>query len=184
MRIRNNQGSIIFPMIVALTLAIFSISYYYYNALMIRKIEDQKLLMVFNLKAYVASSKALIVSPHAFFQSAKLTANGDFLKCLNDPEFNCPQTTEADFYLNNEDGTLFMDMTTGVGFTPTMDSCINYPSLACPFRYELKWFAECVVGSGCYSPDLFIRGELKVAKLGGIRNLINPENFKILIKIR
>ncbi|MEN0057403.1 MAG: hypothetical protein AAGB31_01105 [Bdellovibrio sp.] len=184
MTIRNSRGSLIFPMVIALMIMIFSIFYFYHNAFMVRKVEDQRLLSVGGLKALVVSTKALLNSPHAFMTSAQLTSNGSFWNCLNNPNFNCNVSTEQDFNLLNEDGTLYVDMTAGRGYTPTFESCDSYPSLACPFRYELKWFRECVGPGACYSPDLFIRGQLVIANIGGLKNLINPESYDFLVKVR
>lgn len=181
----NERGSLIFPMVIAIGISAFSISYYYYNSFMIRKMEDQKLVHVSQLSAYEQSVKALLNSQRALMLSAQLAANGDFFSCLNDPEYDCVVPSEQDFTLLNETGAMFIDPSNATnGLDSAMQNCTTYPSITCPFRYELKWSRECIGLGPCRTPDLFIRGQLVVASLPSIKFTINPVNFAFQVKVR
>jgi len=184
-QIRGSRGSLIFPMVIAIGITAFSISYYYYNAFLFRKLEDQKLVHVSQLTAYVHSIKALLNSQSAFIQSAQLAANGDFFRCLNDPEFDCAVATEQNFTLINETGVVFNDTTLATaGIDSATAACNSFPSITCPFRYELKWSRECVGLGPCYSPDLYIRGQLLLGNLPSIKFNLNAVNFAFQVKVR
>ena len=160
-------------MVIAIGITAFSISYYYYNAFLFRKLEDQKIVHVSQLSAFENSVKAL------------LAANGDFYRCLNDPEFDCAVAAEQDFTLLNETGAAFIDPTKATsGIDSATQACNNFPSLTCPFRYELKWSRECVGLGPCRSPDLYIRGQLKIADLPSMKFNLNVANFSFQVKIR
>ena len=172
-------------MMVALGVAAMSVWYYYHNAFMMRKMEDQKLVHVSNLTAYMQSVKALLKSQGGVMLSAQLPANDPFLQCLNDPEYDCQMATEQNFILMNEDGTVFNDPTKATaGIDSLTLACDSFPSVNCPFRYQLKWSRECVGMGPCRSPDLFIRGELVVGGVPGIKYNINPVNYSFQVKIR
>ncbi len=172
-------------MVIAIGITAFSISYYYYNAFLFRKLEDQKIVHVSQLSAFENSVKALLNSQRAFMTSAQLAANGDFYRCLNDPEFDCAVAAEQDFTLLNETGAAFIDPTKATsGIDSATQACNNFPSLTCPFRYELKWSRECVGLGPCRSPDLYIRGQLKIADLPSMKFNLNVANFSFQVKIR
>ncbi len=162
-----------------------SIFYFYFNAFQIRKLEDQKLVHVSNLTAYEYSLRALLNNQSSLMASAQLTNNSLFLRCLNDPEYDCNVTTPQHFVLLSGDGTVFNDSSDpSRGIDSGMQTCTSFPSLTCPFRYELKWSRECVGLGPCYSPDLIIRGELLVASLPSIKFNINPANYTFEVKVR
>lgn len=162
-----------------------SVCYYYYNAFLLRKLEDQKLMHVSNLTAYVHSVKSLLNSQRAVMGSVQLPGNGDLYKCLNDPEFDCAVAAEQDFILLNDDGTVFNDPTSATaGIDSTAAACNSYPSIRCPFRYELKWSRECMGLGPCRSPDLYIRGQLQVGVFSSLKFNINPVNFNLQVKLR
>jgi hypothetical protein len=170
---------------MSLTIAAMSVCYYYYNSFLLRKLEDQKLMYVSNLTAYTHSIKSLLNSQKSVMTSAQLPANGDFFKCLNDPEFDCTVATEQNFVLMNEDGSVFNDTSSATaGIDGTGVACNSYPSLQCPFRYELKWSRECVSVGPCRTPDLYIRGQLFVGDFSSMKFNINPVNFTVQMKLR
>jgi hypothetical protein len=185
-RLLNHRGSILFPMVVAISIAAMSIFYYYSNAYLMRKLEDQKLSNVSNLSAYVQSVRALLNSQSALMKSVQLAGNGSLASCLNDPEFDCiGVATEQNFVLASEDGSIFNDPTSASnGVDPGGLACNSFPSITCPFRYELKWSRECVGLGPCRSPDLFIRGQLVIANLSSLKFNINPSNYAFQVKLR
>ncbi|MGZ5278795.1 MAG: hypothetical protein ACXWC9_02560 [Pseudobdellovibrionaceae bacterium] len=183
--IQGSRGNLIFPMVMAIGITAFSVSYYYYNAFLFRKLEDQKLVHVSQLTAYEYSIKALLNSQAAFIQSAQLPANGDFWSCLNDPEFDCAVATEQNFALLNETGAPFNDTTLATaGIDSAALPCNTFPSITCPFRYELKWSRECIGLGPCQTPDLFIRGQLILGDLPSVKFNINAVNFTFQTKVR
>lgn len=173
-------------MVVSLSIAAMSISYYYYNAFLMRKLEDQKLVHVSNLSAYAQSIRALLNSQAAMMKSVALPGNGDLARCLNDPEFDCIGVdTERNFILMSDDGTVFNDPTpANNGVDSGGLACDTFPSVNCPFRYELKWSRECVGLGPCRSPDIFIRGQLVLANLSSFKFNINPVNYTLQVKLR
>lgn len=170
---------------VALSSGVLYMCYFFYNSFSLQKIEDQKLVHVSNLTAYTHSIKSLLVSQVAMMSSAQLPANGNFYQCLNNPEFDCNVTAEQAFTLMNEDGSIFNDPTSASnGITSNLQTCTNFPSVNCPFRYELKWSRECIDPGPCRTPDLFVRGQLVVGNLAGIKFNINPVNYTLQVKVR
>jgi hypothetical protein len=153
---------------------------------MLQKVEYQKLVHVSNLTAYTQSVKSLLISQRSLMSSLQLPANGNLYQCLNDPEYDCNVAAEQNFTLMNDDGTVFNDPTSASnGITSTLQKCTDFPSVNCPFRYELKWSRGCVTPSGpCRTPDLYVRGQLVVGTLAGIKFNINPANYTLQVKIR
>jgi hypothetical protein len=183
--ISNTKGAALLVMMTALTSGILYMCYYFYNSFSLRKVEDQKLVHVSNLTAYTQSTKSLLISQKAFMNSAQLPVNGAFYQCLNNPEYDCNVAVEQNFTLLSEDGTIFNDPSSaGNGITSTLLPCTSFPSVDCPFRYELKWSRECIGSGPCRTPDLFIRGQLVVGNLAGIKFNLNPVNYTLQVKIR
>lgn len=171
---------------IAIGITAMSIFYYYFNAFQMRKLEDQKLVHVSNLTAYQYSLRALLNSQNAFMASAQHASNSVFYRCLNQPDYDCNVTNPQDFTLVNADGTVLNDSSNASsGIDSGMQACTSFPSVSCPFRFELKWSRECVAVSGpCYSPDLYIRGQLVVADLPSVKFNINPANYIFEVKVR
>lgn len=183
--LRHQNGSILFPLLISISITAMSVFYFYFNSFQMRRLEDQKLVHVSNLTAYQNSVRALLNSQGPLMASAQLPANGNFFRCLNDPEFNCNVTTPQNFTLLNADGTTFLDPSNpGQGLDSGMQICTSFPSLSCPFRYELKWTRECYGFGPCYSPDLIIKGQLVVGDLPSVKFNINPVNYTFEVKVR
>jgi hypothetical protein len=183
--IRHQSGSILFPLLISISITAMSVFYFYFNSFQMRKLEDQKLVHVSNLTALENSARALLNSQGPLMASAQLAANGNFFRCLNDPEFNCNVATPQNFTLLSADGSTFLDPTNpSQGLDSGMQTCTSFPSLSCPFRYELKWYSQCIGFGPCYSPDLIIQGRLVVGDLPSVKFNINPVNYSFEVKVR
>ncbi|HWU42438.1 MAG TPA: hypothetical protein VN132_03335 [Bdellovibrio sp.] len=187
-RARRQRGSIIFPLIIAVAVAVASLSIYYSQMALVHKIGNNRLMIGTALKAHVSSVQAMIISQKSMMKTLKSGLNGNLWRCLNDVEYTCTQSTPSPLSLISETGddtNPFVDQTAGTGLSANLDPCTGYPSLNCPFRYEMTWHAECSDGTGsCKAPDLFFEGNLLVAdNVKGVISL-NTKTYYLLYRVR
>ncbi len=184
----RQKGSIIFPLVIAVGVAVASLSVYFNQMALIRKLDTNRLMVAAALKAHVASIQALLYSQKAMMKTLKSSLNGELWNCMNNVEYACAQLTPTGLSLISETGNdtnPFVDKTAGRGLTATLQPCSGYPSVSCPFRYELTWHAECaLLTPSCNSPDIFIDGQLLIApNVVGVVAL-NPTHYTISWKVR
>ena len=149
---------------------------------------NQKVLVLANFKIYVSSVSAILRSQTAFIKSMKSNLNGSLWSCINNVEFACAQITPFPFSLigdTGDDTHLFNDPSPDKGLDFDVEACSGYPSIRCPFRYELSWHAECqTMTPTCQSPDIFLEGHLKISKQANTYLLLNTTNFDMLVRLR
>lgn len=62
-----------------------------------------------------------------------------------------------------------------LGFNMSGQSCPNFPSATCPFRYDAEWIAMCSNATSCLTPQFKVRAVLTVHPLAKVR--INSDRF-------
>lgn len=188
MNLKNKKGSIIFSLLVTTGVMVASISYYFTQMSLSQKMNNNRLMISTGLKAHVVSLQSILRSQGSLIKTLKSNSNGDLWSCINNAEFFCSQLTPAPLNVFTEMGNglvPFVDSSANKGLTESLEVCSSFPSLACPFRYELTWYAECpALTASCRSPDIFIEGGLKIAgNIVGVINL-NPANYALLMRIK
>lgn len=185
--LKNRNGSIVIPLITTVAITVGLVSYYFSEYYRIRKSVDFQYIYKANIMNYMATVKTLIRSQPAFIKTMKSTKNGNLWSCLNDPEFNClvsgaqPLSIVAD---DGSDANLFHDGSSSSGFDYDFNKCNSFPSIGCPFRYELSWTVECSTPSNCRVPGILISGIVKFDSSFSKKYIINPENYKMMVRIR
>ena len=185
---RNQKGSLVFPLIIAVGVAVASLSVYYSQMAMIRRLDANRLLVAAAMKAHVASIQALLYSQKAMMKTMKSNLNGNLWRCVNDVEYECGQLTPSPLSLISETGNdtnPFVDAAPGKGLSASLAPCSGYPSVSCPFRYELNWYIECpALTPTCTVPDIFIDGNLKIADtIAGVVSM-KASRFSLSLKVR
>lgn len=181
---RNQRGSIVIAMLVAIAMSIIGLV----AALMQRSSQqsklDRQLLVSIGVRGYVYSVRSLLLSQASFVKSARSPLNPSFWSCLNDPEFDCaPVAGPQNFFMLADDGSTFLDLSPGRGLDRAMNPCTGHPSVSCPFRFELKWERTCGTPTDCRSPSIMISGDLLIAD-SEEAIAVNPELYRVRLVIR
>lgn len=184
---QNARGFIIIPMIISVALLVLSATLYYANYYTYRRIDSTRLLYHQNLTVLQQTIKAHLMSPRALIKSGKSALNPGFWDCLTNTNLSCTTITPAVFNLMADDGDdshLVIDAGAGQGLTAELKACSSYPSLACPFRYNLNWERECPTLMPCPVPGIIITGSLQVsAQLLKVLPL-RVDNYKLFYRVR
>ncbi len=184
----GERGSIIFPFLITMAIMVGSVSLYFAPVLLAQRKQNQNLILHSNLNVYLVSIQAILNSQRSTIKSLKSNLNVNLWRCVNDVEFLCSQTNPTSMALISEtgdDSNPYVDPTAGIGVTPSLDKCSSFPSTTCPFRYELKWHAECPLQTAnCQAPDIFIEGILQIAQQMAGTITLNPANYYLLIKVK
>ena len=86
------------------------------------------------------------------------------MDCLTNGQ-PCTATNQR-FAIHDGSGALFYDaIPNNNGIDRVGNTCDTYPSELCPFRYELRWSANCTPGN-CVYPQVKVTAELSVAAGG------------------
>lgn len=184
----NQRGSVLIPILIALGITFACLSVYFYQIAQIRRLDSGRILITTGMKAYVSSVQALLMSQRALIKTLKSGLNGDLWNCTNNVEYTCTQTTATAAALiseNGDDSTPFLSPTAGNGLSQTLGNCTGYPSVACPFRYEITWRAECpAAAASCQSPSIFLEGRLLIANsIAGILSF-NPAAYALTLQVK
>ncbi len=194
-RSNGPTGSIIIPMVVALGLTVFAISYYYTQYFFLKKLDEYRLIYSQNFKIHAESVRGLLRNQGSIVQTLSHPLNndgtagptGDLYKCATDSTYNCftnhPQGVYTKLALINEDGTVFSDSHTAEGFAIDFSRCTTFPSAGCSMRYELTWYTECAV-SPCYLPNIYLVGGLMTLEVVGRHIALNAANYKTVLKVK
>lgn len=184
----NQRGSILIPLLMALGVTFASLSVYFYQMTQIRRLDSNRILVTYGLKAFTSSVQALILSQKALVKTLKSPLNGNLWRCANDVEYSCSQTAPIAMSLLTETGddtNPFVNATAGTGLSISLAPCTGYPSLTCPFRYELHWHSECpTLAASCPSPDIIVEGNLLIASSVAGVIALNPETYNLSIKVK
>lgn len=185
----REDGGMILPILMALSITVASLSFYFSQMIELQKISNNRLLIDANLRAYVSSLRSLIFSQRALMKTIRFSANNNLQFCINDVEFVCDQTARSPLTLVPDTWTapgddVILDPAAGMGMTTKMQPCSSYPSVGCPFRYEIDWYIECpLLAASCRSPDVFLEGRLRVSdKVMG--TVLNPAAYAFSLRIK
>lgn len=187
MLLKNSKGSIIIPIITTLAVSVGLVSYYFVEYYRIRRMGDFQLIYRANVVSYMSTVKTMLKSQASFVKTMKSSLNGDLWSCLNNPDFDCQVTGEQPFSLiadNGSDASPFYDSASITGFDFDFVKCNSFPSMGCPFRYELTWSAECASVGVCYSPGIIITGVVKTHFSFAKKIILNADNYKMMVRIR
>lgn len=186
-RLQSEEGSIIVAILVALAITMGFLGFHYSEKMALQKLDKSRVIVGSSIKTHIASLHSIMTSQKSLIKTLKTPLNGDLWRCINDVEYDCPQTSPTPMTIISElgdDSNPYSSPAASSGLDLNMNTCGSYPSLTCPFRYELVWYAECVVGGPCFSPDVYVEGKLVVApSVVGVLNL-NTANYNLLMKIR
>lgn len=186
--LKNERGSILVVVIAALAITTGFLAFYFTEQYAIQKLDKSRVVVGSTIKTYMASVHSYLISQRSLLKTLKSPLNGDLWRCANDPNFDCPQTAPTALTVISElgdDTNPFSNPAPSAGLDLNMAPCMTYPSLNCPFRYEMTWYADCVpVAGACYAPDLYAAGKLVIAtSVEGVLSL-NTANYNLLVKIK
>lgn len=184
---QRNQGFIVIPLIIVVALLILSSTLYYSNYYTYRRIDNSRMTYHQNLTVLQQSVKALLMSPRAFIKSGKSALNPGFWDCLTNTNVSCTTVTPAAFNLMADDGDdthLFIDATAAHGFSTELKPCATFPSLSCPFRYNLVWERECPTLMPCHVPGLVVSGTLQVSSQFLKVVPLKVDSYKLYYRVR
>lgn len=187
MKLRNQSGGILIAFIFCLGIAVMTIGFYYSNQFFIRKINYSKLLYLKGFEAIHDSVINVLFSPLAYVKTATDPANGDLERCLRDSTYLCPTGTRPlSLYLDDSaPGSPWLSMLANQGLSPDLSSCNTFPSIECPFRYDLKWVAECELNqASCSLPIVNVTGTLEIHPDLPLKNFFNTSRVQLLMRIR
>lgn len=186
-KLQETRGFIVIPLIIVVALLILSSTLYYANYYTYRRIDNSRMTYHQNLTVLQQSVKALLMSPRAFVKSAKSALNPNFWDCLTNTDIPCTKVTPAPFTLIPDDGDdthLYVDMAAGKGFTAELKACSGFPSLSCPFRYNLVWERECPTLMPCAVPGIVVSATMQVSAQFLKVLPIKVDGYKLFYRVR
>lgn len=143
--------------------------------------------------------ETLLRNDRAWANSINSATNDSLLGCLRDSVTNPANYCQhgignsiANFEVRDSAGDVFFQSNTQtIGFNQDGETCNTYvqkPNAgndACPFRYNLTWYALCPNGEvSCRKPQVIIVGdfEFNPANPADSRNRINEDDFNIEVR--
>jgi hypothetical protein len=187
MFLKSQKGSIIIPMITTVLVTISLVSYYYFEYYRLRRMGDVQLVYRANIVSHITTVKSVLSSQTGLIKTLKSALNSNLWDCVNNPEYDCNVSGEQPLTLITDEGSDLSPFSRGsasYGFDYDFKQCSTFPSNACPFRYELTWSAECPTIGVCNSPGIIVSGVVKMHSSFSKKMIINPENYKLMYRVR
>lgn len=187
MSLRNQSGSFLIAFIFSLSIAVMSAAFYYNNQFFIQKISYSKLLYLKSFESLHDSVVNVLFSQAAFVKTVTSVSNAGLERCLRDSNYSCPVGTyPLNLFIDDSPAaTPWLPMATGNGLGLGLENCTSFPSMQCPFRYDLKWTSECDLNqAACPLPGIVVTGELSIHPQLPLKTFFNTDRIKLTMRLR
>lgn len=162
-----NRGFIFLGNIVALLLAIFTVSFY-----MSQRVDQSQFVRRRGsnkgfVESLIFSIDAALKSQSSYINTMKSSLNksgANLERCLNDPAYDCPIGVYPFSVLDDSGATIIDSSTTSSGFDANYNPCNTFDapiSASCTIRYQMTWEPTCTAAP-CYNPQIQVKGRLLI----------------------
>lgn len=179
---KKGQMSIIFVLILAAMVLTSILTYtnYYVS----QKTITLKLIYSTNLTILQRRIESYILNPKSFEKTMNSNLNPSLRECLQNPTVPCSANTPLALNLISENLNVDDSILASDNFNTEMKKCTGFPSLSCPFHFNIVWDKECPTAMPCLSPGYIVRVTTLVSPQFQSKVILNTSWKSAVYRIR
>ncbi|MEZ0392872.1 MAG: hypothetical protein ACAH59_11700 [Pseudobdellovibrionaceae bacterium] len=189
MKIQNERGSILFGGLVAITIVLGVLYFYFDSRLEISRIVRNRHYFKAHLDSLIASTRSSLLSQQAYLNTIRSPLNklgADLESCLNNPAFDCPRGTFRFSVVDEAGVTLIDSSSNNNGWDIFLRPCTTFQSTltTCVIQYEMLWTPRCPPAGACYNPEIDVTGQVKFPASPNPDVNFDPASFNSTFTLR